>query len=813
MKYINKLLAFIIFTFILTLTVSSEEVVRISFVVSETLIEHADKESTLAVLNSYYINTESMILPYLELECTQCLIMKPLSFPCHIRSRKMILQYYIKYDRIFRMTTGFGKNRAKLKTKILLLIFLILLIQITIISSLSLFIFNRQISRTAEIELTRELNSTKLSLEGLKNRLYNRIHLLRYTLESMKESELNRLRLFDIISTHFSSIKADRAVLLNEEGTTIFSLHREGSIYPVEKELNLGDFRFVVNKIVLSRESKSGLYLVSGTKIYHNSGKRFYLFFINNLDNNFANNLFKETGINFALFSGDSIFSTVVPEFKLPTGSITKTTPIWISSIPYLAKIETISTDIPEGVTLVVLRSALQDNLYKRQLTSIFLASFFITLIVSLGYAVGITNRILVPFYELNSWMSKYLETGTLEELTIERKDEIGFLTRTSRTIVQKLISEENIIRKQLDEISFLNKYNTEIMNNLKAGVLMVEYNGSISFYNNFFESLLELKGTDIKGQYIENIFNEYFIPEGDWPDYPSIDLTRDHEYPVRLKSGIPEELKFIVKISPLPESGDSQKTLILMGDITATERLWNKIMVTEKISSMGLLSAGMAHEINNPLGSILSHISYLKTVEKDEEKIDSIKWIESETRRIGDIVTRVLTFSRESESKSEPSNINSIIEEVIDISKFSIKNRKIEIKNKLWNKESLISTIAKDEFKQIFLNLFLNATQAIRESGIVTIETKRDMNNILIIISDSGHGIKAEDLKNIFNPFFSTKALTNTSGLGLSITYSIIQKAGGDIEIASIPEEGTIVKVKLPKLKIREHNDEYPNS
>ena len=103
---------------------------------------------------------------------------------------------------------------------------------------------------------------------------------------------------------------------------------------------------------------------------------------------------------------------------------------------------------------------------------------------------------------------------------------------------------------------------------------------------------------------------------------------------------------------------------------------------------------------------------------------------------------------------------------------------------------------------KRLFLNLFLNATQAIRNSGVVTIETKKDTNSILIIISDSGHGIKNEDLKNIFNPFFSTKTLKNTSGLGLSITYSIIQKAGGDIEIASTPEEGTVVKVKLPVMK-----------
>lgn len=699
--------------------------------------------------------------------------------------------------------TGFlKKNRTKLNTKILFLIFFILLVQIIIISSLSIFIFNRQLTGNTETTLTRELESTKLSIESLKTRLYNRIHLLKYTLENIDISELNRNRLFDIINTHFSSIKADRAVLLNEDGTTMFSLHREGSIYPIEQELNLRDFRFVSNKIVQSSENMSALYLVSGSRIYHNSGKKLYLFFINNLDNNFANNLYKETGVNFALFSGKSIFSTVVPEFSLPEIPLTGSAQVWISSIPYQAKMEMISADIEEGVTLVVLRSALQDNLNKRQLSYTFLISFVITLILSLGYAVGVTNRILVPFYELNSWMTKYLETGKLDELTIKRTDEIGFITRTSRTIVQKLISEENIIRKQLKKISFLNKYNSEILQNLKAGVLMIEQNGTVSFYNNYIESVLDIQGSDIKGELIENIILNYITPECEWPDFPSIDLNRDGEYLVGLSAVKRDDLKFIIKVSPLPESENSRKTLIVMEDITATERLWNRIMITEKVSSMGLLSAGMAHEINNPLGSILTHISYLNTVEKDEEKLDSIKWIESETNRIGDIVSRVLTFSRESEGKDEISNINSIINEVIDISKYNIKNRDIEIKKSLSDREQLLSSISKDEFKQIFLNLFLNATQAINERGVVTIETRKEKKYIIIIISDSGHGINKEDLKNIFNPFFSTKTLKDSSGLGLSITYSIIQKAGGDIEIASTPREGTMVKVKLPELK-----------
>jgi signal transduction histidine kinase len=697
------------------------------------------------------------------------------------------------------MNTGYSNNRTKLKTKILLLIFLILLIQITIISSLSLFIFNRQINRTTERDLERELKSTRLSLENLKNRHFNRIHLLRYTLESLKESELNRLRLYDIINTHFSSIHADRAVLLGENGSTIFSLHKGGTIYPIEKEIVLDDFRFVKNELVLSSQSHPELYLVSGTKIYHSSGKKFYLFFINTLDNNFANNLFKENGINFALFSGNTLLSTVVPAFQLPEDQLTEKPMIWISSIPYQLKIESIPADIKNGLTLVILRSVLQDNIYKRQLSLIFFASFIVTLILSLAYAVGITNRILTPFYQLNSWMSEYLDTGTLGEFTIKRKDEIGFLTRTSRTIVQKLISEESIIRKQFNEISFLNKYNSEIMNNLKAVVLMVNQDKTISFYNNYLELLLDPDIPDLLGYHIEDFLDDYFISEGDWPNYPDLDLSVDLNYPVRLKKRRQDEIKFMVKVSPLPPSEDSQKTLIVMEDITATERLWNRIMVTEKVSSMGLLSAGMAHEINNPLGSILSHIGYLKTVETEDDKIESVKWIESETRRIGEIVNRVLTFSRTSEGGSEYANINDIIEEVIEISKFSIKERKIQIKKNLYKEARLLSPIYSDEFKQVFLNLFLNATQAISGEGTISIETIREGSWNLIIISDSGHGIKPDDLKNIFTPFFSTKTLKNTSGLGLSITYSIVQKAGGDIEISSTPQEGTIVKVSLP--------------
>jgi len=212
----------------------------------------------------------------------------------------------------------------------------------------------------------------------------------------------------------------------------------------------------------------------------------------------------------------------------------------------------------------------------------------------------------------------------------------------------------------------------------------------------------------------------------------------------------------------------------------------------------MGLLSAGMAHEINNPLGSIQSHINYLKAVEGDEEKKDSIMWLETETKRIEGIVKRVLTFSHDSDSNSSVSDIHSVINDVIEVSKYSIKGKDIHIDRQLLSTQPT-ARIPQDEAKQVFLNLFLNATQAIDTQGDISFSTENREGYIYVIIEDSGYGIDGEHLKDIFNPFFTTKSSTEANGLGLSIAYNILRKAGGDIHIQSTVQKGTTVEVILP--------------
>src|SRR6056297_2000225 len=688
----------------------------------------------------------------------------------------------------------------KLKAKLQLIISIVLFIQIVIISTLSLFLFHQNITSNANTELSQDLEQTSSSLAYIKQTLFNRVFLLRYTIEEMQTQDLYPDTLHKRIRTHFNSVDTDRVVLLAESGKVLFRIDRQAEkMTPIEETLELGQFDFLKSKYVFDSKPQQQLYLITGTKVYHPEGKRYYLLFINSLDKDFAYNLYKKTGINFVLFVEDQPICSVVPDFTLPLDSDSSFNEIEIASTPYRIKTELVSCAIPGGLRLTVLRSHLQDSLYLRWLNTIFIGSFIVTFIISLAYIVGVTNRILSPFYELNAWLAEYLKTGKSEELKITQEGEIEFLTQTFYSMVQKLINEEQIIRKQLHEISFLNKYNTEIMENLRAGVLILDTDRKIDFLNEYLRSILNIpSASNIIGMHYTEFFISYFNPEGEWPDFPKLQLEGKHSYLLSIKEGNNIEIKLSLKLSYLDEDDRQSRILIVLEDITDTQRLWNKILITEKLSSMGLLSAGMAHEINNPLGSIQSHINYLKAVETENEKKDSISWLETETKRIEGIVKRVLAFSHNSSSNSSTANLHNVIEDVLEVSKYNLKDKDIQIVKQLRSPHPT-ARIPQDEAKQVFLNLFLNATQAIETQGGIIFSTENREDYIHITIEDSGYGIDGEHLKDIFNPFFTTKSSTEANGLGLSIAYNILRKAGGDIHIQSTVQKGTTVEVILP--------------
>jgi C4-dicarboxylate-specific signal transduction histidine kinase len=393
------------------------------------------------------------------------------------------------------------------------------------------------------------------------------------------------------------------------------------------------------------------------------------------------------------------------------------------------------------------------------------------------------------------------MKSGELEKLSIKTKDEIGFLAQSFYTIADKVIKEEAVIKNQLNRITFLNKYNENILSNLQAGVFVVDSDSKIEYCNNYIIHLLNAKKNELQNIHIYDLLKKYFITSGNIKRLKERNIKKYTQIPnIFFEQSKSERINFMLKVIPLWISRRKVKTLIVLEDITKTEQFWEKMVQAEKIASVGLLSAGMAHEINNPLGSILSHVQYLTAVESEPEKLDSLKWIADETRRIADLIERLLSFAREDSELMERASVNPAISEMLVFMKHDLKKRNINVVTEL-NKDLPPVLLKSNKLKQVLFNVILNASHAIDKNGTITINSDVNGNggkSVIILVSDTGKGIPSEDFQRIFDPFFTTKMGERGTGLGLSICYSIITKAGGEIKVLNSSERGTTIRIQL---------------
>jgi two-component system NtrC family sensor kinase len=231
-------------------------------------------------------------------------------------------------------------------------------------------------------------------------------------------------------------------------------------------------------------------------------------------------------------------------------------------------------------------------------------------------------------------------------------------------------------------------------------------------------------------------------------------------------------------------------------------------LIQSEKLASLGKLSAGVAHEINNPLGGILiySHL-LLEDTPKDSPHYSNLKKIIKETSRCKDIVKGLLEFARPREPEMSPLDINTIVEKSLYIIEGQSMFQNISIvKQPATDLPRIVGDGA--QLQQVFMNIILNAAEAMDNDGTLTLCTGLSSNSrqIDIQFSDTGHGILEEDIKRLFEPFFTTKEVGKGTGLGLAISYSIIRKHQGTIEVSSQEGEGSTFTVRLP---IERTNDE----
>ncbi len=253
-----------------------------------------------------------------------------------------------------------------------------------------------------------------------------------------------------------------------------------------------------------------------------------------------------------------------------------------------------------------------------------------------------------------------------------------------------------------------------------------------------------------------------------------------------------------LASTTPLPESGE---VLAILRDITHRRVLERQLMHAEKLASVGILAAGVAHEIGNPLSAVSG---YAQLLEKDdispEERREFAGAIASQAERINKIIRDLLEYSRPSPYQGQATRANQAIEAVLGMffTQKRLRSYNLSINRDLARGLPPV-LIDRDQLQQVVLNMVMNAAQAMEQGGALTITTAARDGFLRIDFADTGPGIPPENLGRIFDPFFTTKPVGQGTGLGLSICDRIISQAGGRIEVASRPGKGTAFTVVLP--------------
>ena len=258
------------------------------------------------------------------------------------------------------------------------------------------------------------------------------------------------------------------------------------------------------------------------------------------------------------------------------------------------------------------------------------------------------------------------------------------------------------------------------------------------------------------------------------------------------------EELDFVIAITEQCACAIDKARLIE----TQQARYDHLALQTEKLSALGRMAAGIAHEINNPLGGILLYSTNLfKKVPEEGPFKEGLEIIINETMRCKTIIQDLLEFSREKEPEKTSANFNHTIEKILGMLENEFRLHHIRVETHL-SSELPDILVDVNQMHQVFVNLLLNAVEAIQDNGVISIWSQIDPDQrcVRVEIADNGCGIPPEHISKVFEPFFTTKA--KGTGLGLAVSYRIVRNHHGDIKVSSQPGQGTRFTIEIPLLK-----------
>jgi PAS domain S-box-containing protein len=364
-------------------------------------------------------------------------------------------------------------------------------------------------------------------------------------------------------------------------------------------------------------------------------------------------------------------------------------------------------------------------------------------------------------------------------------------------------------LQMKAGELQRLQEFNENIVESLDDGLVVEDPDGRVLRWNRALEEIYGISATAAIGHRVEEVFDGPFVEalRAAQRDAPAgATLYRVPLAGRASKAG--ERLRVNVATAPLraPSGQFGMSTvgnIIIIEDVTERVQLEEQLQISDKMASVGLLAAGVAHEVNTPLTGISSFTQMLlSNADPDDPKTRMLEKIEQQTFRAAKIVNGLLNLSRSTGSnieESSPVDLNSVVGDVLALLEPQLVAGKVKVRRELCPSPALVTGV-EHKLQQVFLNLFLNARDAMPKGGWLSVSTRIDDGHVVAEVGDTGSGIPSEQLSRIYDPFFTTKLIGKGTGLGLSITYGIVREHEGTLTCQSSVGQGTKFIVSLPQ-------------